>query len=192
MTIKKVFPILSLIAFLFFGGVVLGQRFSSEGKSFYVSVVPNYNTSPDVEITLSSSKKAIVNLVNSNTGFSTTINLLPNAPQSVTVPANACIPSTNDVVGTDVVNITSDEPISVYVINSAPASSDGILAYPEDGYGSEYYVASYQGLGANFNSNFIIVATENNTIVDITPSENTLGGHTKGVKYQVVLDKGES
>lgn len=189
--IKKAYVLLILSAFSFWGNTVFGQRFSSEGKSFYVSIIPNLVGNPDCEITLSSSKNTTVKLTNSWAGFSSTVNLVANTPQAVTIPTNACIPATNDIKGNEVIRITSDEAISVYATNAAAAIADGALIYPEDSYGSEYYVASYEGLNPTAHSSFIVVATENNTKVEITPSENTQGGHQKGIKYVVTLNKGE-
>lgn len=191
MKVKKGYTILFFILLSFFSRSVFGQSYSSEGKSFYISVVPNIVPLPNIEITLSSSKNTQVKLINSSAGLNTTVNLLANIPQSVTVAPNTCVPALNDIVRDEVIRITSDEPISVYIINSAAATSDGILAYPEKSYGSEYYIPSYEGISNAANSNFIVVATEDNTVVDITPTENTKGGHQSGVKYRVSLNKGE-
>ncbi|MCC5945070.1 MAG: T9SS type A sorting domain-containing protein [Bernardetiaceae bacterium] len=48
-----------------------------------------------------------------------------------------------------------------------------------------------QGLNPNGHSGFIIVATENNTEVEITPSRNVIG-RPAGVPYTIVLNRGES
>ncbi len=189
--IKKVFSVLILIVFLLLGNAVSAQKFSSEGKSFYVSFIPNLVGNPDCEITLSSSTNTKVTLANSSVGFLSTVNLSANKPQAVSIPVNACIPTTNDAKGNEVIRITADDPISVYATNAAPAIADGALAYPEESYGSEYYVASYQGLNTTAHASFIVIATENNTKIDITPSEDTKGGHKKGVKYTITLNKGE-
>lgn len=172
----------------------LGQNNSSEGKSFYLSIIPNLITNIDCELTLSSSTNTVVKLSNISKGYSKTVTLIANTPQAVVVPKEVCIPSKYDTVTRSLIYITADDPITVYAMNAAPASADGALVYPEDSYGSKYYVASYENLSkkSDGGSNFIIIATKDNTHIKIVPSSLTKGLHPKGVEYTIVLNKGET
>lgn len=157
-----------------------------------MSFIPSLIFTPDCEITLSSRTTTTVTLSNSAKSFLQVVNLQANVPQAVSIPVSACVPTTNDVKDNFAVHITANDPISVYAVNAGAAVADGALAYPEESYSSEYYVASYEGLSASAPASFIIVAAENNTIIEITPSVDTRGPHQAGIMYTVSLNKGET
>ncbi len=190
--LAKAYKFLAFIASLLLYLTVAGQQYSSEGKEFYVSFVPSLLGSPGCEITVSSRTNTTVTIENSAKGFTTTLNLTANTPATATIPVTACIPSKNDFVDKFALHITSNDPISVYAMNFGSAIADGALAYPITAYGADYYVASYEGITASANSSFTIVATEDSTVVEITPTVNTMANHNAGTPYTVNLNKGET
>ncbi len=101
------------------------------------------------------------------------------------------------------IHVTSDVDISLHLINQANFSSDASLLIPVPALGTDYMAMSY----ANFHSwaealgygraNYIgIVATEDNTTIDIDPvsvlieTENVSDSITE--PYQIILNRGES
>lgn len=116
-------------------------------------------------------------------------------------------PTTNNVNATDVYNhadkinnyglhITATENISVFVIMRTPQySMDASNALPLTALQSEYYLQDFQP-----NANQVdkpvtmttILATENNTKVDITPKGNTYGKNNNGVPFTITLNKGQT
>ena len=113
-------------------------------------------------------------------------------------------PTTNNVNATDVYNhadkinnyglhITATENISVFVIMRTPEySMDASNALPITALQSEYYLQDFQP-----NANGVdkpvtmttILATENNTKVEITPKGNTYGKNNDGKTFTITLDK---
>ena len=65
------------------------------------------------------------------------------------------------------------------------SSRDATLVIPTKYMGKEYYVQTYYEDA--YSSQFAIVATEDNTVVHITPAYQTLTGQPAGVTYQVTL-----
>ena len=116
-------------------------------------------------------------------------------------------PTTNNVNATDVYNhadkinnyglhITATENISVFVIMRTPEySMDASNALPITALQSEYYLQDFQP-----NANGVdkpvtmttILATENNTKVEITPKGNTYGKNNDGKTFTITLDKGQT
>ena len=116
-------------------------------------------------------------------------------------------PTTNNVNATDVYNhadkinnyglhITATENISVFVIMRTPEySMDASNALPITALQSEYYLQDFQP-----NANGVdkpvtmttILATENNTKVEITPKGNTYGKNNDGKPFTITLDKGQT
>ena len=57
---------------------------------------------------------------------------------------------------------------------------------------TEYIVSSFPGLGHSFASEALIVATEDNTEIEIISTVNTIGGPMGGVPTVINLNQGES
>ncbi len=89
-------------------------------------------------------------------------------------------------------HVTSDEDISLYVVDRRPASTDSYMAIPTELLGKEYVVAGYTTLPNGFTSQATIVGTENNTWVTIHLAGPTRGGFPKGRTLMFGLDRGES
>lgn len=70
-------------------------------------------------------------------------------------------------VGTEISNkgiyVQSDNEITLYAVNKASATTDAFVVFPVDTLGDEYYVITW-----NERSQFMIIATEDNTEVTIT------------------------
>lgn len=75
--------------------------------------------------------------------------------------------------------ITTSEPVAVYAMNQAVTTSDAAMLYPVPALGTEYVILSYKADGVTDNtgptlsytpSEFCVVATEDNTIVNVIPS----------------------
>jgi RHS repeat-associated protein len=107
---------------------------------------------------------------------------------SVTVP----VPNTLEipvVEGTTNlgVHIQALGAVSVVVMQYAPKTSDAYLALPNDVLGTQYLVMSYPGFN---DSEFDVVATQDQTHVTITPSATT-ATRPAGVPYTVTLNAGQ-
>lgn len=95
-------------------------------------------------------------------------------------------------------HITSDEDINVYAHNQAVTTSEAMMVFPVDALGYDYFVMSYNSNDTYDNnpfslqstpSQFVIVATEDNTRVTIKPSCPT---QYNGRNNRVIdLNKGE-
>jgi len=88
------------------------------------------------------------------------------------------------------VNVMSDNPISVYGLNRRHQTTDTYLGLPINVLGTEYRAMCYH-VAEKLSPIFAIVATENNTIVEITPSTITYTGKPRSEKYTVTLNKGD-
>jgi hypothetical protein len=100
-------------------------------------------------------------------------------------------------------HITSDEIIVAYGLNKALKTSDAFLVIPTKGLGLEYYVMSYNSdmivetfwgepysVGSHAPSEFAIVATEDDTQINITLAPDR-SWKTKSKNLNAILDKGE-
>jgi len=99
------------------------------------------------------------------------------------------------------IHVVAQKPVNVYAFNYCENSSDVAVIYPVVSLGNEYYTmcsdphvvgnSLYTGNGRN--SEFLIVATADDTKIDITPSK-IIDGTTKipaDIPYQITLNKGQ-
>jgi len=99
------------------------------------------------------------------------------------------------------VRIRAKKPISVYILNSKTATSDGYLAIPVSAWGKEYIPISYYDFKEirPWAGGFVIISRENGTIVNIDlKGTGELDGRTSngrrintGQPFQVNLDEGD-
>ena len=93
--------------------------------------------------------------------------------------------------------VRSDSAISLYAYNAAIASSEISCITPESALGDEYIVASYRSTRSQYPEVFMVIATEDNTLVTITPSVDLSGvqGYRQGksgVPFTVKLNRGST
>ena len=90
------------------------------------------------------------------------------------------------------VRITSEQPISVTCLNERGSSTDSYLALPITALGLEYYAMSYQSTPTNdLVSHMAIVATQDSTLVFVTPSVMTSRNKPAKVPFTVIMNKGD-
>lgn len=195
---------------------LVAQDKSNRGKEFWLGYGFNYNffhespaNSQELALYISAELATTVTITISNTGYSQILNIPAN-----TVDATILIPKSgvNDArVLTDGLNnkgirIVSTEPIAVYSHCYAPLVSGATMLMPIETYGFVYYSINYSQAtsnssfpsispttanGADWYSWFYVIAPEDNTRIEITPSDTTKNGWLPGQTYTVNLNKGE-
>ncbi len=93
--------------------------------------------------------------------------------------------------------LIAEEEVSVYIQNQAQTTSDATLVYPIDAIGKNYFVMSYNaGLRSSMSqvtpSQFVIVATEDNTSVEITPPKGNPTQVNGEQPFTINLSQGQS
>ncbi|QHS62962.1 T9SS type B sorting domain-containing protein [Chitinophaga agri] len=90
------------------------------------------------------------------------------------------------------ISIESDAPITAYAHQYNWSTAGATLLMPVGTYGYEYRpMTARQYADANAFSWFYIIADNDSSVVEITPSQATGGGHAAGVPFQVTLNRGE-
>jgi RHS repeat-associated protein len=142
-----------------------------------------------------------------------TTQVIVNAPgssfyHSITVPAGGLTPIvlpssvkmgqfTNDVIENKGVHVVANGEVTIQALFDGVFSSDAYLALPVDALGTEHLVVTHTAgcsLGCQ-PSEFTVVATEDDTMLTITPSVragNNTNFRVAGVPYPVALDSGQT
>lgn len=187
--------------FLAFGGKLIAQVNAYEGKRFFVSALRPQNGfgSQDNEVLLWSRTASTVTISNTAKGFTTTVNLVANTAQSVTIPAAASNHDGDDAEKVEDfgVEITATNDISVQFNPGSgfgTTANDGTMVFPVDKLGVDYYAMSFEASnGFNIGKSvIIIVGTENGSLVEITPSVQTGGSKSAGTPFFISLNAGQT
>lgn len=91
------------------------------------------------------------------------------------------------------ISIESDRPIVAYAHIYGSAASGATMLLPVGTYGYDYYSINSQQMFDDVDSYswFYVVAAHDSTMVELTPTNPTLGGRTANVPFTVMLNKGE-
>lgn len=110
----------------------------------------------------------------------------------------------SEVIGSEAIILTADDPVSVYVLNSRNISSDGFLVLPTSSWGKKYIHSAYYDHYESWptlikrGGGFIIIAAHDGTNIEINLNgvgENistTVGGKKIGEKINVTLKTGQT
>lgn len=108
--------------------------------------------------------------------------------------------SQNERVAQQSFHVVADDDVTVYALNQAPLTSEAFLVLPTDAVANDYVVMSYttdiSNSGSTPNSattpsQFAVVATEDSTVVTITPTAPT-PRNQNAQRFSVTLQQGES
>lgn len=204
---KKISCVL-LLLFLMGQFTVSGQDFSNKGKDFWVGysthvsmysqstgIVNTAGGSQNLVLYFTSEQNANVTVEIPSTGWKRTYSVIANSvTESVAIPKTGAddVRLATEGKSKKGIHITSDVPIVAYAHNYDGAISGATLLFPTNTLGKDYYVLGFtQTSNSNYSYPFcFVIATEDNTVVEITPSANTQT-RKAGVIYYDTLQQGE-
>lgn len=117
-----------------------------------------------------------------------------NGTNTLRIPYDLLEPTGSEVVEDKGIHLISDNPVSVYALNYRTKCSDVAVIYPTPSLGNEYYAMCFTPnptVNIESNNQFMIVATEDNTKVKITPKRDTNLGQSAGQTFEKMLNKGQ-
>jgi gliding motility-associated-like protein len=183
------------------------QDKSNRGKEFWLAYGFDYSffhetpiNEQELAIYISTELPANVTVTITNTGYSQTLAIPAN-----TVNASILIPKSGvndartltDGLQNRGIHIVSDVSVAVYAHVYATQVSGATMLMPVETYGYLYHSVNYYQTTSQSSPNdwyswFYAIASEDNTRLEITPSDTTKNGWLPGQTYTVNLNKGES
>lgn len=193
-----------LIVFVLLAGTVLkssAQGTSNKGTDFWLAYAGHIDGKLSRMTLFLSSDINSTYKVEGNGQVISTGNIVANVITPVFIDPNVVdvhIASSDVVESNKGIHITSGSPISVYSIISNSARTGASLILPTKALGREYYAFSYQNTGGSQNnaarSEFTIVAVEDDTEIEITPTASSFNGTRQAnATYKITqkLNKGD-
>lgn len=139
--------------------------------------------------------------VNDNSFATITFNLLANEPQEIAIPEEAFLgESNNDAPINKGIHIVASQPIAAYAHIYRSSVSGATLLLPVNSLGKEYYSINYTQVSNSLANNgekkpsyslFNIIATDDNTTIEITPKATLLSGQQANRAFTIQLNKGQ-
>ena len=182
---------------------------STLGKDFWVSFLPHgehiaYSThGNNLELVVIGKRPCSGRVTNPNTQWSTTFEVQPGASTVVSIPIEgnyinnpAGFQDDSDCILNHGLHVVTTDSVSLYASNKISSlgeeNSEATCVLPTQSLGSEYIIQTYPSLKGNASdlSEFCIVATQNNTLVDINLAERSYG-HYANMPFFVVLQAGQ-
>ena len=183
---------------------------STLGRDFWVSFLPhgehiNYvNLRNELELVVIGKRPCTGRVTNPNTQWSTTFEVQAGTSTKVSIPIEgnyvnnpAGFQEDSDCILNHGLHVVTTDSVSLYASNkrwdSGQEYSEATCVLPTQSLGSEYIIQTYPSLQGNAYdlSEFCIVATQNNTLVDITLTDKSACGHYANMPFSVVLQAGQ-
>ncbi len=196
---------------LFFTGFATGLlaqteicRKSTEGTEFWFGFMESrhYQDYHFLEITVTSKESATFEIFigPDEIPFGETYTLTANLPRQVEIPWELVESTGSEEIQDKGIHLISEKPVNVYALNWSQNSADVAVIYPVGSLGTEYFAMCYYPdidlinpvTGNGRNSEFLIVATEDGTNVEITPSRVTHKNFPEDSTFSVLLNKGQT
>ncbi len=174
------------------------EHLDTRGREFWMGFMQNASGTQQLSVKISSTQATTGTVSVPLAGWSASFSVAANGITSVAVP------NLYEIIGSETiqnlgVHITSLAPVTVTAVNYQNQTTDAAQVLPVSGLGTSYRVDALPGTSTIFSngtyifrSEFLIVATEDGTVVSITPSTMTTAGNPPGVPFTVNLDAGQT
>ena len=184
--------LLALI-FLFPNFLVKAQVITTEGTEFWFGFMENHETSRiDLEVYISATEFTAGEISMPAYNWHETFSLAGDTTIMITVPLIFGMVEGSEKITAQGIHLTTDKNVTVYALNKRSRSADAAVILPVEALGKEYWVTSYKGLRPSLFAEFLIVAIEDSTEIEITPSRHTVKGNLAGIPFTIRLDKGQT
>lgn len=173
-----------------------------KGKTFWVGYLQSevgpdpfelsVHITSDVKTTVTVKLKAAVIEARSEKDWEQTYSVSPGTVTTIIIPQEYTTKTREGKSTHKGLYIEAMDDVMVVAKNSSGASSDATVVIPIAHLGSEYYVLQYHVLNPQYPSQYLIVATEDSTEVELTNVALSSDGGKPHVPYTIKLNKGDS
>ena len=187
------------VIILFSLSFILSSAQSNEGTRFWMGFMEKFETGEEERVLMITSKFSTQGTVSiPGLNWAETFQVAAQEVSLVSIPFEAVPRGSENVTQTGIL-IESQDPVVVYAHQYEQFRAEASVILPVSSLGNEYRAMTYTGytrdtLGVvdEFPTEFLVVATENNTAIEIQVTGPTLGGLLIGDVRQLILNEGES
>lgn len=172
-----------------------GHARTTKGTEFWIGFMENltlsFNGPPQFTLNITSDVATSGVLTVPYTGYSQTFTVAPSQVTQVTLPQGIYYPQGDETVANNGIKITANDPIEVTAFHYRVYFTESSIALPITELGTDYLVIAQKDTNSFSPSEFIVVATEDSTTIEIIPSVVTVSTRPAGVPFTKLLMKGQ-
>lgn len=191
--------LVSLLALITMGNAqAQSSQFDTRGREFWLGFMQNASGTQQLSLKIASTTATSGTISIPLVGWSTTFSVAANAVATITIPSSAEHIGSESVLDRGIHVVTVD-PVTVTALNYQNQTTDASQVLPVASLGTSYRVEALTGTNIAypngtfmFRSEFLIAATEDGTIVEITPSVTTTAGHLANIPFTVNMNAGQT
>lgn len=166
----------------------------TSGKDYWIAFLrnsaANSDESMDLRIIVNSEKANKVKISNDSLNLNEEYSILANGFVDIKVSHKFHMIGKEGIYN-QAIHLTAENDVSIIVVNSKCSSSDTYYAYCTESLGKSYHLVSFGSGGqTTYRSEFGVIATEDSTILEITPTRST-NWFKKGKISRITLKKGQ-
>jgi hypothetical protein len=174
----------------------------TQGRKFWAAFLenrypPSSSNTLTTELVIASLDGAAGTITNSYAGWTRHFTVPAKGIHTESIPPAYAYNTDGEIIAEKAIYIETSADVSVYAANFQYTTSDAAVILPVEALGDEYYSLSFNGNAGSGTDDrtpeeFLIVATENNTLVTIVPKSKTGGARPAGNPYTIRLNRGQS
>ncbi|MFO0744798.1 MAG: IgGFc-binding protein [Myxococcota bacterium] len=169
---------------------------TTTGTEFWVGFMENLslasNGPPTFAFFVSAEEHTIGHVEVPQTGYSQAFEVGAGEVVKVTMPAGILYPQIDELPSKLGVHITADLPVSVVAVHYRIYFSEASRVLPVGELGDEYVAVTAVDIQHQSPSSLVVVATEDDTTIEVTPSTVTTGFLPTGVTQRFELERGQT
>ena len=187
-------------------GFSVNAQNSTQGTEFWLSFMMNgyrYNDGSEWVyngVMVSAKRNCSGVITNPVSGWTESFTVEAARVTFVSVPMEEGYNDLDEIVADRGLKVVTTDTVSLYYYSCATNSFDGTFVMPIESIGFDYIIQTdaqsdlvvHEEIRDQYTSAFLVVATEDDTRVDITPTVRTITGHEAGQVISVTLNAGQT
>lgn len=175
-------------------GLLLSEP-TTKGTEFWLGFMENLNLSgngpPEFGVQVAAEEATTGEISIPATGLTIPFEVGAGEAVEIELPSAIYYPEGSETVQDVGIRITTDKPVDVRAMHYRLYFSDGTIVLPMNELADHYVVLAGSDWYEQSPSSLVVVATEDDTKVDITPSTITYGLHPADAVFTVTLNAGQ-
>ena len=169
---------------------------SSAGTEFWLGYMENlnlaFNDAPVFAIQISAEVATDGEISIPATGLTIPFSVAGGAIEEVTLPQAIYYSEASEQIEDKGIKITANNPVRVNAMHYRSYFSESSMLLPTPVLGATYRVIAREDDGGGLGpSSFVIVSTEDDNEIEITPSTLTFGLHPENIPFTITLNEGQ-
>lgn len=165
---------------------------STKGQDFWFGFLDQLGSPAELTVYVTSDVNTTGTVSIPLQGWSQSFSVTAGVSTTITIPNAQGWTQSDNVVDTKGIHLWTEDCVNVFALNYYAYTADATVVLPTDAIGQDYYVLTGSENDGNVTgtSEMLIVASQNGTQINITPSVAATG-HAAGATYSISLDSGQ-